>query len=899
MKRFLLLSLIPLSAVIIFAFLELTLLLKPIEQKLYDFALALRPDVSEDKAILLLDVDDEAIERSKTMWPWPRDYMATGLLLLKEYGARLQVFDILYEQASPPGVNLAKVGGAVDAYDRLFKGLKDDFRALAEAVASGSLPPAELRYVAPEYLEMLERARHLTKAQLEQIAEDRDSLLGKAAKVFGNSFFPVNIPANSTGRAEGIDQDLLSKAFVDQAQGEEEIVAKTEDLIFPIKPVLEGAKKLGFPTIKPDEPDGVTRRIDLFYNYRGRAVPQLGLVALLDYLGNPECKISREEVVLKGALNNGTGLRQDIRIPLTEEGMMLINWPKKGFSDSFRHLSFFALLNHDRLWNDIIYNTQLLANLEYEGRLKLQSGPAFLLAEYYEPLQKAREDLLSENNPQSAIERLRDLRAKLLAALQELFKPAGEETLIQALHVKDVQEKAELTDLIRAVFQANRERLLPAFLKVRQTLGRELKGSLCFTSWTSTSTTDIGVNPFHSEYVNVGTHAAVVNTILSGQFLDESPRWLTLLLLVALTALVYGFVFGLKQPLLSVLAGSGIILLSLAAFILVFAVTGLYLRLVAPFLSAFVTFLVFTVINFIITAREKNFIRHAFAHYLSQEVINDIIADPSRLNLGGESKFLTALFTDIKGFSALSEQLEPTALVTLLNYYLTAMSDIILDLSGTIDKYIGDAIVSFFGAPLSLPQHALHACLAAVRMKKTERQINERLLQEGRTTQPLLTRIGINTGEMIVGNMGTTRKFNYTIMGHNVNLAARLEGVNKQYGTQILVSEVTFQETGDRFLLRKLDRVRVVGINQPLRIYELLDEKAQAHPLEFELVETFHQGLAAFEERDWDRALGFFNQALKIKPQDGPALTFKSRVEQYKKSPPPAAWDGVFNLTTK
>jgi adenylate cyclase len=333
--------------------------------------------------------------------------------------------------------------------------------------------------------------------------------------------------------------------------------------------------------------------------------------------------------------------------------------------------------------------------------------------------------------------------------------------------------------------------------------------------------------------------------------------------------------------------------------LLFFIITGVYPRMVSPVLSTLIVFVVFTVLNFLRTAREKNFIRNAFTRYVSKEVISELIADPSKLNLGGEEKKLTALFTDIKGFSGFSELLTPPELVRLLNSYFTEMGDIILQLNGTLDKYVGDAIVSFFGAPIPLPQHAHNACLAAIRMKKIEKIMNEHIAAEKLSPKPLFTRIGVNTGDMLVGNMGSQDKLNYTIMGHHVNLASRLEGVNKQYGTWILISEQTYKEGGQAFLTRRLDRVRVMGITTPVRLYELIDEKSQVRPETFEVVELFHSGLESFEKQKWDEARGFFKQALKLDKDDAPSQVYVKRCQDFKKKPPAANWDGVFSLTSK
>jgi hypothetical protein len=218
---------------------------------------------------------------------------------------------------------------------------------------------------------------------------------------------------------------------------------------------------------------------------------------------------------------------------------------------------------------------------------------------------------------------------------------------------------------------------------------------------------------------------------------------------------------------------------------------------------------------------------------------------------------------------------------------------------GTIDKYQGDSIVSFFGAPLELADHALRACTAAIIMKRMEKDINKYILEKGISPSPLLTRIGVNTGEMVVGNMGTQKKMNYTIISNAVNMASRLEGVNKVYGTWILASDSTIQETKGRLLSRRLDNVRVLGINEAVRIYEILDVKADASDALFELVYLFHKAVDIFEARNWKDAEDAFGQLLKLFPTDGPSNLYLERCQQFRESPPAADWDGSFNLTEK
>jgi adenylate cyclase len=324
--------------------------------------------------------------------------------------------------------------------------------------------------------------------------------------------------------------------------------------------------------------------------------------------------------------------------------------------------------------------------------------------------------------------------------------------------------------------------------------------------------------------------------------------------------------------------------------------------------------------------QEKQFIRKALSTYTSPAVADVIIRDPSLFTLGGDRRNMTAIFTDIRSFSTISESLknpetgeaDPRRLVNLLNVYLTKMSDIILDNQGTIDKYEGDAIIAFFGAPLPMDDHALLACRSAIAMRKAEfafnREAKERGLIDDEVLQalvnkkiiksrddptPIMTRIGVNTGSMVVGNMGTETKMNYTIMGNAVNLTARLEGVNKQYGTVILSSEDTIRETEDKILSRRLDRVRVVGLTEPVRLYELIDTREDASAAQTEMVRLFHEALDVFEKRDWTAAKEGFLKVLNLAPADGPTALYLDHCERFRQTPPETAWDGVFNLSDK
>ena len=295
----------------------------------------------------------------------------------------------------------------------------------------------------------------------------------------------------------------------------------------------------------------------------------------------------------------------------------------------------------------------------------------------------------------------------------------------------------------------------------------------------------------------------------------------------------------------------------------------------------------------------NNNLRRAFSTYLSEDVVEDIVSDPTHLQLGGINRDMTAMFTDVENFTHIAEMLAPEQLIDLLNYYLSTMSDVILEQKGTIDKYAGDGIMSFFGAPLKLSDHAIRACISAIIMKRQEKEVNRHIAESKICSMPLFTRIGINSGEMVVGNMGTQKKMNYTIVSNAVNLASRLEGVNKYYKTWILASESTVMKTGDSLLARRLDRIRVAGIHEPVSIYEVLETKADASAAQHELAYFFNEALSLFESGMWKDAEGGFHKVLKVDPGDGPSILYLSRCQQYQLSPPTKNWDGVFNLKEK
>ena len=295
--------------------------------------------------------------------------------------------------------------------------------------------------------------------------------------------------------------------------------------------------------------------------------------------------------------------------------------------------------------------------------------------------------------------------------------------------------------------------------------------------------------------------------------------------------------------------------------------------------------------------REKRHVRQAFARYLSPEVVAEIMDKPHLLGLGGSRREMTAFFSDLAGFTGISERLSPEELVALLNRYLSRMTRVILKWGGYLDKYEGDAIMAFWGAPAMQPDHALRACLAALEQQEEVERFRREIAKEG--LPPIHVRMGVNTGPMIVGNVGSEERLNYTVMGDAVNLASRLEGANKAFGSLIMISEVTYEQVRQSVEARELDLLRVKGKNLPIRVYELLSRAGELSETKASVRDRFLEGLEMYRARRFNEAEERFGAALTIDPDDGPSRIYVDRCRMFRAEPPPEDWDGVFTMTVK
>jgi adenylate cyclase len=328
-----------------------------------------------------------------------------------------------------------------------------------------------------------------------------------------------------------------------------------------------------------------------------------------------------------------------------------------------------------------------------------------------------------------------------------------------------------------------------------------------------------------------------------------------------------------------------------------FAHWGRWLSFVIPAGTLVANYAAITSFRMIFEESEKRKIRKTFSQYLSPGVIALIERDPQKyIRPGGETKELTVMFSDIRGFTTISEGLTADELVRLLNEYLGAMTDVLFQNLGTLDKYIGDAIMAFWGSPYPQNDHAERACRCAIEMTHTLKRLNAQWENEGR--KRISIGIGLNTGRVNVGNMGSAKRLSWTVMGDNVNLASRLEGMTKQYRTQIVISESTYRRVGERFVCRDLDRIRVKGKLQPVGIYELLDV-AEERPRYDALLTAFERAMNAYREQNWREAAARFGELLASFPDDGPTQVFLDRAMDFMQNAPAPDWDGVYVMKTK
>ncbi len=871
---------IPLAAVLISS----TLLFSTADKKLSDYFQRPLKSTAESPSVMMINVDDTTIEKIGN-WPLPRDTYASAILNLKDLKARDIVFDLSFLDNSPTIVD----------QNYIEKELPDTIRRDFESLKKTS---ASVNQVENNVLINVSRS-------IKHVDQDLADSLG----VVGNATLAITM-VNYDALPESEQEFMETSVALQNVSVIKDTLTPEFKSISPAIPVLMHKNpNSGFVNADVD-PDNYLRRLHLVAKCNGKYYGQLVFNSILKYYKNPEVVISNKSIVLKDAVigtnDDGSEIKKNVLIPRSQDGSVIIKYPKKVYNG----------YKQDSLWN--IYR---LSSLEKDVVVAMRDMNENGLLSYM------------EDSPVDIYDAIDWLYGEILAGrtsdevnfdIYSEYKTAWIESMTLALSddnknvllesIKGTEDEAELASYINSAFESYSESL-NGYIHSRQDVAKKVEGTICIIGTTATSTSDWGITQYEEHYPNPGVHYSLANMLLSRDFVDDSPVWISIL-----AALIFCFCYSFGA---SKIKGTGrqiltgILATFLSAFILLvyFLVTRQYIGAVVPIVSVFFTFVVTTILGFLTASKDKKFITNAFSQCLSKEVVNEIVANPSSFKLGGQRLEMTAIFTDIQKFSGFSELLSASQLVALLNYYLTKMSDIIMDERGTVDKYEGDAIIALVGAPLKMDDHAIRAVSASLKMKAAEAVMNKEILDIAASPKPdnmdqdlydaftvmvqnhrtIFTRIGLNSGEMIAGYMGSENKKNYTMMGNNVNLASRLEGVNKQYSTGgILISEATRNLLGDRFVVRRLDRVRVVNVNTPIRLYEPLAERSAAGENLLDYVARWEDAVDLFETQKYDQALEIFKKLSEERPADNTAKYYIKLLENFFcKGKYPVEADGV------
>ncbi|MCR5125559.1 MAG: CHASE2 domain-containing protein [Treponema sp.] len=882
--------------------------------KIADLFQRILPSTEESPQVSMLNINDDSVKNIGT-WPFSRDVYAKSFVTLKELGAEAIISDLSFVDESQAQVNLKYIKEDVpNMIDEEFSGINENFTGFLQSKEGAGFTDEEIESSSSEFSAANDEIKGRIKDDVERAVSDVDQILGNTLSIIDNAYLTLTF-ANEYEVSEESQAFLKDKIALKNVHGENDTLTPEYKGVLPaIGKLLVHAKSAGFVNTKPDA-DGYTRRVHLLVKYNGDYYGQLTLPSLLDRLGNPEIEVTNSSITLKNAKINGR--TKDISIPRDKTGAMLLKFPKKQFHD-YNCISLWEAYSISEREESVKNNINLMYDAGFFD--SLDENP-------YDISEAAKFNLdvlmnSAYESPDITFNEYLELRKNYFEVLEVVFAGALQKTLLE-----ENKDDAEVVKYINDTFEVAKENY-KSLIDARNELKEKVKGRTFLIGTTATSTTDYGLNQYEEHYPNPGVHYTVQDMILAEDFVNDCPIWFSIAIALIL-CFSYSFItIKVKDTLLQILIGIGLIAIEIAFLLAVFFVTRTYVGTAVPTISLLLTFVSIIILGFIVASNDKKFLKNAFSQCLSPDVVDQVVNNPSSFKLGGETVEMSAIFTDIQKFSSFSELLTAPQLVALLNYYLTRMSDIIMGEKGTVDKYEGDAIVAFVGAPIKMSDHATRICSAALKMKKAEIEMNAEIVKIAtlsddalkakideqvnaledekeqaevreklctlyetfrimvKNKKTLFTRIGINSGEMTAGYMGSDNKKNYTMMGNNVNLASRLEGVNKQYSTAgIMISEHTRKLLGDRFVVRSLDRVQVVNVKTPMRLYELVAEKSESNEQLLKYMENWEKVLKVFEARDYAKALEYLKKLSSMKieqyPDDKVAKYYINLIENF------------------
>ena len=899
------------------------------ENAALDAAFRLRPPIRESDRIVLVDMDDGTFRDLR--WPLPREYFAQAILALDRLGARRIALDVEFKMAVPrPGEFDEETGESV---------LTPSDRALRFAIAaSGKVllayhfeltdplsPPVRERFA--RVLELLARnfaaepgevarAAGLSEQELEDemVALRHEAALelvnGFLAERPGASFAEVRarfLPGYDSrlhraelkrlqyayGHARARRRLAEISPFV-RVEGLPDRLVPVHGVVPPAWAFLEAARGAGLVNAAPDS-DGTMRRPWTHLVHGARAYPYLGLESALHLLsdgkGPVEATLRPRELTLRCG-------DWAFSLPLDEEGRLLVNWAgnrhRRRGRDArelpFAHVPFLLVLSYYEARYESLDATvrRTLAQLDDAARASLGGDEYLRLSDRLRTALAGREDLAPQEA--RAIEaRMDEIRRGIIREFEaEIGRIEASLAGISSPRIRERSEQA------LAGWRAQ-----VAGLKDADVLEKKLRplieGRVCLIGSASTASGDLHPTPLGESTPGMDVLANVANMVLTRQALGRVSRGVEFAyVLGAGVAATLAVTYGSSVASAAALGGLAALIVGLGAFAL--TGTALVLPMAGPLSAAAFAFAGTTAYKELVAQRSRRKLQRELEKNTSAELVTILLEHPELLARPRKMEG-TFFFSDIRSFTSISERMAPEVLVPFVNRYLDRMTRALKGRKAYVDKYLGDGIMALFGIPVPSPQHAEEACRAALECRALLGPLNEELAREG--LPRISSRIGIHSGEAIAGYVGAADRSDYTVLGDAVNLAARLEGVNKEYGTSILISEATRERSGGRFRTRDLGRVRVVGKREAVAIYELLAEAGEPLPFDETALIEYEAALALFRARRWSEALEGFRRALARMPEDGPSRFYAERAGLFRSTPPPEDWDGVFDLTSK
>jgi adenylate cyclase len=800
-------------------------------QKSVDIRMTTRGETPVSNQIVIVSIDEDSIERFGR-WPWPRNIMANIVDELKKYDVSAVGFDIIFSEAE--NTNDAALADSIDN--------------ISDKVVLGTYFDQNFDF-AP-YQEVC--AHYIDETSPEYpILENQDS--------------PVIVLDQLHQEVPSSIQEFLKMAMTKITTDVEASGAE----LYPQeirKKTLELKEKLCLNFLDTDQSkDWIEKNWISFQNQN----EDLRDMSAQDWITNHKT--------------------QSLKNPINHAGRFWINIPL--ISEKSKHYGYFNAFQDS---DGYIRRTKLISRY---GSLVV---PSLALKTVLTAKNQGLMVVLNQdpNNPKSKMISELSLTDSNSGETQESIPVdaegrininyAGPQKMFAYISVNEILNKSDKMNILQRVngregkFSVSKEDFL--------------KNKIIFIGATAVGIYDLRVTPFEENFPGVETHANIAENILQKNYFKTLPDEPIYMLLFVL---IFGLIISYGIAKTGAINGS---LLSLVAFLglyftdkyLLFS-KGMVVTLIIPLLLILVIYIFLTFYKYLTEERKKKQLKGTFEKYVSPAVVHEILSHPEKIKLGGRKENMTVLFSDVRDFTTLAEKLDPEVLSDFLNRYLTPMTRIIFKNNGTLDKYIGDAIMAFFGAPIHYKDHAKKCCDAALEMIEKLNTLNNEFAKE--QLPQIQIGIGINSGEMSVGNMGSDIVRSYTVMGDAVNLASRLEGINKSYGTNIIISDYTYEQVKDDFIARELDWVRVKGKLLPVKIYELISYKSDTQNLQ--KVELFSKGFRQYHSKNFDDALSIFKDIVVQWPNDIPSQIYIERCGDYLIAPPDENWDGVYNFKSK